>query len=638
MLKFLYATQQAAAKQCLVPERALLQQFLRANVCAAVQSRPKTSATNPQGLPYLPVPKLEDTLAKFLKSVEPHLDSKALARTQALAKEFETGVGPKLQKLLEEHASKKENWLSDWWLQCAYLEYRDPVVVWSSPGLVFPQRKFKSEEDRLVFTSKVISAALTYKNLIDAKKIPTEMAGKMPLDMQQYNKIFGTCRIPGLERDNLSFHPDSRHIVLVIDNEYYKIPVFNKAKEVLSENQILSQIKKCLNEQKGRKIKSAPIGLLSTDKRDNWGKAYAELMSDPKNKASVREIQSSLFTISLDKFMSSDKDDIVTAEHQLIHGGGSKFNAGNRWYDKTLQLVVGNSGINGLTYEHSPAEGGPIAVLTDFIINYVDSNRKENANDVKDLPHPEHLPLYANSSVKEALSVAASNIDALVANLDMNYLHFTKYGKNFIKTQKMSPDSYVQMAIQYAFYRLHKVPGAHYESAQTRLYVHGRTETIRSCSNESVAFAKAMTEGRDEKEKVEKLKAAVNAHKKYVAAAVQGFGVDRHLLGLKLIANANKIPLPELYTDDGYKKSSYMRLSTSNVSSKYDAFMCYGPLVEDGYGCCYNLKNDDLWFGVSSMRSCKETNSEKFKVVLSECLTHMYELLSKHGEPPKSKL
>lgn len=41
----------------------------------------------------------------------------------------------------------------------------------------------------------------------------------------------------------------------------------------------------------------------------------------------------------------------------------------------------------------------------------------------------------------------------LAEDLEMNYIHFTDYGKDFIKTQKMSPDSYIQMAIQYAFYR-----------------------------------------------------------------------------------------------------------------------------------------------------------------------------------------
>ena len=49
-----------------------------------------------------------------------------------------------------------------------------------------------------------------------------------------------------------------------------------------------------------------------------------------------------------------------------------------------------------------------------------------------------------------------------------------------------------QMAIQFAFYRLHQTPGAHYESGSTRMFNQGRTEVIRSCSNESIQFAKTM--------------------------------------------------------------------------------------------------------------------------------------------------
>jgi len=35
----------------------------------------------------------------------------------------------------------------------------------------------------------------------------------------------------------------------------------------------------------------------------------------------------------------------------------------------------------------------------------------------------------------------------------MNVNKFTGYGKEFIKRQKMSPDAYVQVALQFAFYR-----------------------------------------------------------------------------------------------------------------------------------------------------------------------------------------
>ncbi len=64
----------------------------------------------------------------------------------------------------------------------------------------------------------------------------------------------------------------------------------------------------------------------------------------------------------------------------------------------------------------------------------------------------------------------------LVDDLNLTVLDFTDFGKEFIKSQKVSPDSFVQLAIQLAFYRMHGVPGATYESASTRVYQEGRTE------------------------------------------------------------------------------------------------------------------------------------------------------------------
>lgn len=42
--------------------------------------------------------------------------------------------------------------------------------------------------------------------------------GKEPLDMNQYKKIFGTCRIPGEKLDGLEYNSDSRHIVIAKNN------------------------------------------------------------------------------------------------------------------------------------------------------------------------------------------------------------------------------------------------------------------------------------------------------------------------------------------------------------------------------------------------------------------------------------
>lgn len=50
-----------------------------------------------QNLPKLPVPKLSDTLSKYLKTVQPFLNDDEFATTSTLVKEFEHGIGQKLQ-------------------------------------------------------------------------------------------------------------------------------------------------------------------------------------------------------------------------------------------------------------------------------------------------------------------------------------------------------------------------------------------------------------------------------------------------------------------------------------------------------------------------------------------------------------
>ena len=47
---------------------------------------------------------------------------------------------------------------------------------------------------------------------------------------------------------------------------------------------------------------------------------------------------------------------------------------------------------------------------------------------------------------------------------------------------------------------------------------------------------------------------------------VNGQAVDRHLLGLRLIAQEAGMEIPDFFKDEAYSKSMYYRLSTSQVS------------------------------------------------------------------------
>ncbi|XP_052746536.1 carnitine O-acetyltransferase-like [Bicyclus anynana] len=586
-------------------------------------------STNIQKLPRLPVPKLNDTLSKWLKTVKPFLNDEEYAATTSLVKEFEGGVGQKLQALLEKRAGKHENWLEDWWLNTAYLEYRDPVVVFSSPGLVFPFRKFNSQEDQLRYAAKTIIAALDYKALIDNDKIPVEMMGKSPLDMAQYKKIFGTCRIPYEKRDKLSFN-DTKHITVIHNNHIFHVDLWGSDGKRLNVDQIVQALKKVVDLSKTPS--SEPIGILTSENRDAWAKAYQLLSKDKVNRDSLADVESSLAVLCLDSAAglwqcADDNARRNVAAAQTIHGGGAPANGANRWFDKTIQFIVGADGVTGLTYEHSPAEGQPIAVLTDFIIKYIEQD-KTGDTPSSGPKEPARLQFNVDSEVAAMINTAKQSLDKLVANLDLNCFKFDKYGKNFIKSHKMSPDSYLQMAMQYAFYSLHKTPGAHYESAATRMYTGGRTETIRSCSVESVAFAAAMLDARaSAHDKLAAMRAAINAHKDYTVQALQGFGVDRHLLGLKLTAIENGIELPKLYSDPGYVRSAHMRISTSQVACKCDGFMCYGPLVGDGYATCYNPRDDDVNFATAAFAAHPDTAAARYRAALERALADMHDVL-----------
>lgn len=51
-----------------------------------------------------------------------------------------------------------------------------------------------------------------------SNEIPTEMMGKDPLDMGQYKKFFGTCRVPKPNVDGLNFNSTSNHIMILYNN------------------------------------------------------------------------------------------------------------------------------------------------------------------------------------------------------------------------------------------------------------------------------------------------------------------------------------------------------------------------------------------------------------------------------------
>lgn len=63
------------------------------------------------------------------------------------------------------------------------------------------------------------------------------------------------------------------------------------------------------------------------------------------------------------------------------------------------------------------------------------------------------------------------------------------------------------------------------------------------------------------------------------------------------------------------------------VGSKTDCVMCFGPMVPDGYGVCYNPMDEHINIAITAFNSCEETNAAKFAQAVEDALLDMRALL-----------
>ncbi|XP_064165097.1 carnitine O-acetyltransferase isoform X1 [Anguilla rostrata] len=621
-------------KTCLVKSSTLVKPV-------SVTKIPGRYLAHQEGLPKLPVPPLKQTCERYLAMLEPVISEAELSHTRQLMAEFlrAGGVGERLQKGLERRARKTENWLSDWWLQTAYLEFRMPVVVYSSPGVVLPRLEFHDRQGQIRYAAKLIAGVLDFKTMIDNETLPVEYLGGKPLCMNQYYQVLSSCRIPGPKRDTVVNHALGKrpptHVTVVHNFQFFVLDVYNSDGTPLTVDQLYMQLEKIWNSS--LQTNKEPIGILTSQHRNTWGKAYNNLIKDKVNKESVRVIQKSIFTVCLDAPMPRVSDELfqTRAAIQMLHGGGSRWNSGNRWFDKTLQFIIGEDGSCGLTYEHAPAEGPPIVSLVDHVVEYTKKLEMVRSPMVP-LPMPQKLRFNITPEIKKDIEKAKQNMNIMVHDLDMKVFVFSHFGKNFPKSQKMSPDAFIQIALQLAYFRMYQACCSTYESASLRMFRLGRTDTIRSASSSSLRFTSAMDDPAQQKpEKVALLHKAVQAHRAYTDMAIRGQAIDRHLLGLKMQAIEDLASMPGIFMDTAYAVAMHYNLSTSQVPAKTDCVMCFGPVVPDGYGVCYNPMEEHINFSVSAFNSCEDTDAAKLAQGLRGALLDMRDLLE---QTPQAKL
>ncbi|KAJ3217925.1 hypothetical protein HK099_005296 [Clydaea vesicula] len=595
-------------------------------------------------LPRLPIPTLTETTSRYLKSIVPLVSPTELKITTDYVNDFTKpgGYGEVLQHRLIEHDKEQpHNWLSDWWLKLAYHSWRDASMInsnWyllvknhpATPKILLEDssthlRQGKFTEFQIKRAAGMISLMLDYKNSIDNGTLPPEKTRAGPVCMHQYTLIFGVTRRPlaGCDENVQSFPATAKHINVLVRDQIYSVDVFDSnTGSRLPISAIESQLQAVVEDVE-KSDAQPPICLLTSEHRDSWAKTYRHLKGlDSVNRESFANIESSLFNVSLDDWVV-DKS-LTGMARNVFHGERGH----NRWFEKCISVVFDNSGRCGVNGEHSPLDALVPATMMEECASREPASDPANVSSSFTLNKPFKLKWVTDESVIEDLKKAQSNADRLIADSDVSVLHFTDYGADFIKKfGKVSPDAYVQMCLQLTYYKIHSKFAPVYESASTRQFLHGRTETCRSLSVEQAEFVLGfLNKQKSSLEKYQLLVKAAKAHVEYITSASQGKGCDRHLLGLRCVIKDGEKPHP-LFTDRVFKESTHFRLSTSGLfPAKYVLATGFGAVVPDGYGMNYIFQPDHIKMGIESKKSCKETSTLKYKDTLVETFKELGEL------------
>uniref|UniRef100_A0A4W4EYE9 carnitine O-palmitoyltransferase n=1 Tax=Electrophorus electricus TaxID=8005 RepID=A0A4W4EYE9_ELEEL len=610
-------------------------------------------------LPNLPVPTIKDTIKRYLESVRPLMSDSEFKRMTTLAKEFEDSLGSRLQWYLKLKALWASNYVSDWWEEYIYLRGRGPIMVNSNYyGMDFLY--VTPTPIQAARAGNTLHAILMYRRKLNKEEIkPVSELGPGWGKHAQCERIFNTTRIPGDETDSVVHWQDSEYVAVYHRGRYFRLWLY-QAGRMLSPREIEHQIQRILDDPSPPAPGEEKLAALTAGDRIPWAQARKEFFSSGVNKRSLDCIEKAAFFVSLDEeeqgMMGDDPEaSLDRYAKSLLHG-----KCYDRWFDKSFSVVLYKNGKTGLNAEHSWADAPIVSHMWEYVLA-TDSFRlgyneeghcKGDVN--PSLPCPQRLTWDISVEVCVSATWRVHKLAcALADDIDFHVFPFRDFGKGNIKKIRMSPDAFIQAALQLAYYRERGIFCLTYEASMTRLFREGRTETVRSCTKFNFV---SCCNPADVCRRL--FRTASEKHQLLYRLAMTGAGIDRHLFCLYVVSQYLGVESPFL------KKvlSEPWRLSTSQTPFQQaelfdfvnhpDFIICgggFGPVADDGYGVSYAIVGEKLMcFHISSKHSCPQTDSHRFGTQLRKALLDLLQLMSgdqpeesrseqNHGPKPQSK-
>lgn len=584
------------------------------------------------------------------------------------------------------------------------------MVLNLNPFFLFEDDPTPARNNQVTRAASLVISALSFVRAVRKEELAPDSFRGNSLCMYQYSRLFGTARVPTDHGCQIAQDPGAKHIVVLCRGQFYWFDVLDDASDlIMTEKDMALNLQVVVDDAEETSIQEAAkgaLGVLSTENRKIWAGLRDILTRDPEsnNAECLGIVDSALFILCLDYIAPQTGAELcgnmLCGTNEIVKGVQIG-TCTNRWYDK-LQIIVCKNGSAGINFEHTGVDGHTVLrmasdVYTDTILRFAKSingqapslwastspdpakRDPESFGDVCTTPHKLEWDMLPELST--AVRFAETRLADLIHQNEFDTLDFGAYGKNFIVAMGISPDAFVQMAFQAAYYGLYGRVDNTYEPAMTKIFLHGRTEAIRVATPESVRFVQTFWGEHPPQQKVEALKTATQQHTRVTKECAKALGQDRHLYALyciwqravddegaeaasssdgpssdevdsepnspgKVSANSNqrlksppppRAPAPKtpaIFADAGWDKINHTILSTSNCGNPSLRQFGFGPTSGDGFGIGYIIKGDSIAICVSS----KHRQTKRFIDALESYLLEIRKLLRTTQRKSKSPI
>ncbi|KAJ5511691.1 ATP-grasp fold subdomain 2 [Penicillium expansum] len=620
---------------------------------------------NQDSLPKLPIPDLEDTCRRYINTLQGLQSPRDHEETKAAVRDFLKNDGPLLQERLKTYAGSKTSYIEQFWYD-SYLNFDNPVVLNLNPFFLLEDDPTPARNHQVTRAASLAVSALAFVRAVRREELPPDAVRGTPLCMYQYSRLFGTARLPTDNGCVISQDPSAKHMVVMCRGQFYWFDVLDDNSDlIMTEKDISLNLQVIIEDAAQTPLHEAAkgaLGVLSTENRKVWSGLRDIMTKDSRsnNAECLNIVDTALFVY------------VSTAQSLPPHPSFVLICF-------VLQIIVCENGSAGINFEHTGVDGHTVLrfasdVYTDTILRFArtingqspslwatsspDPAKRDPQSFGNVSTTPRKLEWDMTPELNIALRFAESHLSDLLCQHEFQVLDFEGFGKNFITSMGFSPDAFIQMAFQAAYYGLYGRVENTYEPAMTKMFLHGRTEAVRTVTTECIDFVTAFWGENAAEQKVDALRVACKKHTDATKECSKGQGPDRHLYALyclwqrsfdeglfpdtsstggysspgetqsqtqsqgpgspKLSSSSlsddglsslgssarayrtTSTPTPAIFADAGWDKINNTVLSTSNCGNPCLRHFGFGPTSADGFGIGYIIKDDSISICASS--------------------------------------